>query len=129
MIKIAAILLLAFVLFRWAFGFWPWDLAKGPDTGKRRLATARRLLGVSARADRTEILAAHRLALTRVHPDRGGTSEKVHEVTEARDLLLADLGEAPPIASSAPPPHDSAQPEGEPDENTHAPDEREDDRR
>lgn len=97
MLKIAVILLVAFAIFRWAFGFWPWELARGPDTGVQRIKRARRLLGVSARADRTEVLAAHRLAITRVHPDRGGSSERVHEVDEARDILLAELGE-PPLA-------------------------------
>jgi len=101
MIKIAVILLVACAIFRWAFGFWPWELAKGPDTGARRLAAARRALGVSPRADRTEILAAHRLAITRAHPDRGGTPQRVHEIDAARDLLLADLGE-PTVEGSGP---------------------------
>ncbi len=100
MIKLAVILLVAIAIFRWAFGFWPWELAKGPDIGARRLAAARRTLGVSARADRTEVLAAHRLAITRVHPDRGGSAQKVHEVDAARDVLLADLGEAVHPAAS-----------------------------
>lgn len=95
MIKIVALLLIACALFRWAFGAWPWQLTKGPNAHAHKLASARRTLGVDARADRTEVLAAHRLAITRAHPDRGGSTARVHEVDEARDLLLADLGEPP----------------------------------
>ena len=103
MLKLAALLLVAVVIFRWAFGFWPWDLAKGPDTETRKLAAARRVLGVPADADRTEVLAAHRLAMTRAHPDRGGSAQKVHEVNAARDVLLEDLGEKPVISSPSEP--------------------------
>ena len=95
MLKLAVLLLLACALFRWAFGFWPWQLAKGPDANAREVAAARWLLGVSKRADRTEVLAAHRLLITRVHPDRGGSADQVHKADEARDRLLAELGEPP----------------------------------
>lgn len=99
MLKFAVILILIVVLFRWALGYWPWELAKGPDPHGRKVQAARRLLGVTARADRTEILAAHKLLLTRVHPDRGGTSERVHAANDARDLLLKELGERLPEAN------------------------------
>ncbi|MEE4537383.1 MAG: J domain-containing protein [Erythrobacter sp.] len=92
MLKLAIILLVAIVLFRATFGVWPWALARGPADSKRALADARRRLGVKRGADRTEILAAHRLLLTRVHPDRGGTAEAVHEADRARDQLLSELG-------------------------------------
>ncbi|WP_337661238.1 J domain-containing protein [Erythrobacter sp. Alg231-14] len=101
-IKITIILLALTVMFRWATGVWPWVLAAGPNSNTGKLRAARSLLGVSVKADRAEILAAHRLLITRVHPDRGGTNEKVHAANEARDLLLADLGEPPAVAGCEP---------------------------
>lgn len=105
LIKLAALLMVGAILFRWAFGFWPWTLAMGPERGAQKLNAARRLLGVSPRADRTEILAAHKLLLTRVHPDRGGTAQQVHEANDARDLLLTELGEPPASVGSPPGDH------------------------
>jgi len=95
MLKLAVLLIIAIVIFRWAFGFWPWHLAKGPETRKaaNELASARRVLGVAPGADRTEILAAYRLAMTRAHPDRGGSTTRVHEVDAARETLLRATGE------------------------------------
>ncbi|BDI59682.1 molecular chaperone DnaJ [Qipengyuania nanhaisediminis] len=95
LLKIALLLIAASLLCRWAIGQWPWQLAKAGTEGERKRKHARAVLGVGARADRAEILAAHKLVLTRVHPDRGGSAAKVHEANEARDLLLAALGEPP----------------------------------
>ena len=75
-------------------GRWPWEIwlemdrrgMMGPDK-----ARARALLGVSAKASRGEIIEAHKRLLAQVHPDRGGSSELVHEANAARDLLLAQL--------------------------------------
>jgi len=97
-IKITVILLAVTLLFRWAIGVWPWVYAAGPDSRPRKLQSARDLLRVSPKADRAEILAAHRLLITRVHPDRGGTNNQVHAANDARDLLLDDLGE-PPVST------------------------------
>ena len=52
---------------------------------------ARKLLGVSAKASREDILLAHRQLVTLVHPDRGGSNSQVHEANAARDLLLDQL--------------------------------------
>ena len=49
------------------------------------------VLGLSPGANRNDILAAHRRLVAMVHPDRGGTSEQVHEANAARDLLLGEL--------------------------------------
>ena len=38
-----------------------------------------------------DIIDAHRRLITRVHPDKGGTSEQVHDANAARDLLLAQI--------------------------------------
>ncbi|WP_295527861.1 molecular chaperone DnaJ [Novosphingobium sp. Chol11] len=71
-------------------GRWPWQLWQ--ESERARTATrARNLLGVSAKAGRDEIIEAHKRLLGQVHPDRGGTSEAVHEANAARDLLLARI--------------------------------------
>ncbi|HZU62277.1 MAG TPA: molecular chaperone DnaJ [Novosphingobium sp.] len=83
------------LVFKWQTGRWPWQ-ARGALPGRGRgaeqaLAHARALLGLGAGASHGEIIEAHKRLLMIVHPDRGGTSEQVHEATAARDLLLADL--------------------------------------
>lgn len=97
LLKIAVLLVAFTLLCRWAVGKWPWQLGSSIGPQAQKVSAARRLLGVDARADRTEILAAHKLLLTRVHPDRGGSEQKVFEANDARDLLLAELGEPPPL--------------------------------
>ena len=91
MLKFAVILLVITLLFRWALGKWPWDFLAGPPTHKQKIAEARKTLGVKRFSTRDDILSAHKRILAEVHPDRGGSSEKVHEANDARDLLLADL--------------------------------------
>ncbi len=54
-------------------------------------------MGVGPQADKAEILAAHKLVLTRVHPDRGGSVQQVFEANDARDVLLEALGEPPVV--------------------------------
>jgi len=76
---------------RMVFGRWPWDYLRPLPTRAQAAFKARKLLGVKADATHTEIVEAHRRMLALVHPDRGGTSAQVHEVTAARDLLLDDL--------------------------------------
>lgn len=73
------------------FGRWPWDYLRGQSTRERALDRARQLLGVSADANRQEIVEAHKQLVAMVHPDRGGTNEQVHEANAARDLLLANI--------------------------------------
>ena len=51
-------------------------------------AQARRLLGVTASATRTEIEAAFRSRVMNTHPDRGGQAEEFRSVVEARRALL-----------------------------------------
>ena len=86
------------VLCKWALGKWPWDYLRGTlSVRDQALARARRLLGVSPRANRSDIIAAHKRLVAMVHPDRGGTNEQVHEANAARDLLLDELPkEVPP---------------------------------
>ncbi len=72
-------------------GRWPWEYLQGPVTRQQALNNARKLLGISANASRSEISEAHRRLLISVHPDRGGSNDLVHEATAARDLLLDTL--------------------------------------
>lgn len=77
------------VLYKMITGRWPWQ----PKVSTRNQAVirARRLLGVTERASREEILVAHRRLVTMVHPDKGGTNQQVHEANAARDILFDEL--------------------------------------
>ena len=95
MVRLFIYAALACVLCKMAAGRWPWERAgwnlgrgAGHTAAERR---ARALLGVSGRASRIEIIEAHKRLVSLVHPDRGGTSDQVHEANAARDLLLARL--------------------------------------
>lgn len=88
MIKFLWLLVLAGIACRLLTGKWPWTFFAARQTRQERLASARRLLGVPAGAGRKEIQDAHRRLLAAVHPDRGGSSDRVHEANAARDLLL-----------------------------------------
>jgi hypothetical protein len=72
---------------------------------KRRLAQsmpideARALLGVTEQANLTDIRAAHRRLIARVHPDAGGSAELAHKVNAARDTLISELNRRSPRAS------------------------------
>jgi len=95
MVRLLFYLVIASALCRMTTRRWPWELLgwelpSGPGRSSAR-ARARALLGVGRKADRAEILSAHKRLLAVVHPDRGGTSDQVHEANAARDLLLADL--------------------------------------
>lgn len=94
LLRIAILLALACVLFRWAFGKWPWERLAGGRTQRQALGEARALLGVSAAATREDIIAAHRQLAALVHPDRGGTNDALREANAARDLLLGELSPA-----------------------------------
>ena len=63
------------------------------------LADARALLGVDERADLTDIRAAHRRLITKVHPDAGGSAELANRVNVARDVLVDELNRRTPRAS------------------------------
>ena len=75
--------------FRWITGRWPWQ--PKVSTRNQAIFRARRLLGIEANASRSDIIAAHKRLIALVHPDRGGTSDQVHEANAARDLLLDEL--------------------------------------
>ena len=89
-IVIAAILCLAC---RWIFGRWPWDYLSAPPNRSQTVFRARKLLGVSADADRAQIIEAHKRLVRQGHPDMGGTTAQVHEANAARDALIDSLPE------------------------------------
>lgn len=91
LMRLAILAVLGCVVCRWALGRWPWQLLRGPSPRDAALGRARRLLGVTPGASREQIVAAHRRRIAMVHPDRGGSSDAVHEANHARDLLLGDL--------------------------------------
>lgn len=83
-------LILASVVLRMVTGRWPWQLLAGTSEAGE-VQAARHLLGLGHLASRDEIIEAHRNLLIRVHPDRGGSNDAVHQANAARDLLLARL--------------------------------------
>ena len=93
--KILVFLGVALLLYRVLRGRWPWKDMGGEqarDTVRSRARVkALALLGVRPNAGREEIIDAHRRLIAQVHPDRGGTSELVHEANSARDLLLGEI--------------------------------------
>ena len=91
MLKFAVILIAVCLLWRWALGQWPWSYLTARPTRDQAIFNARKLLRVEQRASRDEILAAHKRLVAMVHPDKGGTSDQVHEANDARDLLLDEL--------------------------------------
>lgn len=92
MIRLLVLLLLASVACKLLLRRWPWELLGVPHATPEK-ERARALLGVRRDASRTDILEAHKRLVSVVHPDRGGTSDQVHEANEARDLLLGALPE------------------------------------
>jgi hypothetical protein len=88
MMKIVWLLVLASLACRLIAGRWPWQFLSRNRNDRSRLGEAQRLLGVAPDASRHDILEAHRRLITEVHPDRGGTAERVHQANDARDLLL-----------------------------------------
>lgn len=73
---------------RFVFGAWPWHYLKPSPTREQAVFKARKLLCVRSDASRQDILDAHKRLIAVVHPDRGGTSDQVHQANAARDLLL-----------------------------------------
>ena len=91
MFKIAIILVVFCLLWRWALGQWPWHGLSGKPTRSQALFRARKLLAIDKGADRDQIKAAHKRLVAMVHPDKGGSNAQVHEANAARDLLFDEL--------------------------------------
>ena len=92
MIKLLTIIALACVACKLLAGRWPWELL-ACDPRDRNEKKARNLLGLSRDAAYDDVIDAHRRLIQKVHPDRGGTNEAVHEANAARDVLLARLSD------------------------------------
>lgn len=90
MSKLFVLAVLASLGCRMLTGCWPWALWAASELSQKE-ALARQLLGVNPMATREDIGDAHRRLLARVHPDKGGSNEAVHQANAARDLLLARL--------------------------------------
>ncbi|KHK92339.1 J domain-containing protein [Novosphingobium malaysiense] len=90
MVKLLWLIALACIAWRLFTGRWPWQ-KKLRVRQSFALAHAREVLGLPDGASRRDILEAHRRRIAAVHPDRGGSSDQVHEANAARDLLLAEL--------------------------------------
>lgn len=88
---------LACLAVRMLAGRWPWELF-GPSAKEAAEKRALNLLGLRADAGYDEIIDAHRRLILKVHPDRGGTNDAVHEANAARDLLLARISNRGPDA-------------------------------
>lgn len=88
-IKFLVVIAAAVLFYYWIFRRWPWQPRL--STREQAIENARKVLGVSRFANRTEIIAAHKRLVAMVHPDKGGTSAQVHEANAARDLLLDAL--------------------------------------
>ena len=91
---------LGVLAYRWFTGRWPWE--RKDNLRATAIRRARNLLGVSAHANRNEIISAHRRLVALVHPDRGGSNEQVHEANAARDLLLNELPRPAPGSDQEP---------------------------
>ena len=92
MVKLLALAALVSIACKLVSGRWAWELLAG-DARKTAETKARNLLGISVSGGHEEVIEAHRRLITQVHPDRGGSSEAVHEANAARDLLLARLAD------------------------------------
>jgi DnaJ homolog subfamily C member 19 len=88
--KYLILIALALVFYRLTAKRWPWEPRRRAMRSPAE-SHARALLGVSEGASREQIIDAHRRLVARVHPDKGGSSELVHEANSARDLLLGEL--------------------------------------
>ncbi len=89
MLRLLVLVGLGLLVYRWIVGRWPWQ--PRVSTRNQAIFRARRLLGIEANASRNDIIAAHKRLIAMVHPDRGGSSDQVHEANAARDLLLDEL--------------------------------------
>ncbi len=100
MSKLFILAAVAILAYKWIAGRWPWE--KKVSTRQQAIFKARALLAVDARANRSDIIVAHKRLIAMVHPDRGGTNQQVHEANAARDLLLDELPREVPGSDQEP---------------------------
>ncbi|MEM8496425.1 MAG: molecular chaperone DnaJ [Pseudomonadota bacterium] len=58
------------------------------QTGRMNQDEALAILGLDESADKADIIAAHRVLMQKLHPDRGGNDYLASKLNEARDMLL-----------------------------------------
>lgn len=63
------------------------DTARGPDAAMTEME-AWQVLGLEPGASHDAIREAHRNLITKLHPDRGGTTYLARQINAARDILL-----------------------------------------
>lgn len=61
------------------------------NDGKMSVDEAREILGLDAQASKQEITYAHRRLMSKLHPDKGGSTYLATRVNQAKDLLMANL--------------------------------------
>ena len=91
LLRLALLVIVGAVLWRWATGRWPGRGHARSRAATPEIAAACNLLGVVPGASSADIIAAHRRQIAAAHPDRGGSAEAVHALDAARDLLLGDI--------------------------------------
>ncbi|HHN66690.1 MAG TPA: molecular chaperone DnaJ [Thermopetrobacter sp.] len=74
-------------------GWREWIGRAARGDGPMTVARAREILGVDETATAADIRAAHRRLMKTAHPDHGGSDWLARQINEARDVLLAALGE------------------------------------